>query len=192
MAAYYTLLVHSSPVVLTLADARLQTKTEDLQGVDDALVNDCIDAAIDDAEGYINSNIRERKFAINFSEWPVQGFQFREQILQSIDAIKYKDAAGEVQTLNVASTAELLRVDKYAKKISFLDYDNLPGLKTGVNDAVTIEVTAGYADGTVPKGLLQAIKLLVSDNYDFRGDREKKGSGQLASRRKLEKYKYYR
>lgn len=190
MSAYYTPITHASPEVLSLADAKKQLKMEDLGTYDDAIIQDCIEAAIDEAEQYANINIRERKYTITFTEWQ-QDFEFLKQYLQSVDTLKYKDADGN--TVDLTSTKddylELLAIDDYAKVIHFKDFDALPTLKENINDAVTITVTVGYPENTVPKGIIQAIKLLVTDNYDFRGDREVKNF--TASRRKLEPYKYY-
>lgn len=188
MAAYYTPIAYTSPKVLSLEIAKKQLKVEDLGIYDDELISECIEAAIDEAELYTNTNIRERKYTIKFTTWQ-QDFEFRKQYLQSVDSLSYIDADGATQTLVVADTIELLAVDDYAQSIHFKEFDDLPTLKENINDAVTITVTVGYADGTVPKGILQGIKLLVTDNYDFRGERESKY--YTSSRKKLEPYKYY-
>lgn len=189
MTAMYNEISHTSPVVITRAQARQQTKTEELENVDNELMDECIEAAIDEAESYIQSNIRERKFAIKCSQW-IDNFEFREQIMQSVDSITYLDEAGNSQTLVVNDVLELTKVDKYSKQIVFKDFDALPKVKANTPTAITINVTCGYPVGKTPKGLIQGIKLLISDNYDFRGDRETKF--QTTSRKKLEPYKYYR
>jgi len=188
MSAYYTPITHTSPEVLSLETAKKQLKMEDLGTYDDTLITECIEAAIDEAEQYTNINIRERKYTINFTTWQLD-FEFFKQYLQSVDTLSYIDPDGPTQVLVVADYLELFAIDDYAQVIHFTDFDNLPTLKENINSAVTITVTVGYADGEVPKGILQAIKLLVTDNYDFRGDREVKNF--TASRRKLEPYKYY-
>ena len=187
MSAFYYPITHAAPTVLSLADAKKQLKMEDLDH-DDAFILECVEAAIDEAENYCNINIRERKYTVKFTTWQ-QDFEFIQQYIQSIDSLKYKDEAGDEQTVTFSDYAELLPKDKYAQIVHFKDFDNLPNLKTSISDAVTMTFTVGYADGTVPKGLLQGIKLLVTDNYDFRGERESKYS--TTSRKKLEPYKYY-
>lgn len=187
MSAFYYPITHASPEVMSTATAKKQLKMEDLDH-DDAFIDECVEAAIDEAESYCNINIRERKFTVKFTAWQ-QDFEFKEQYIQSIDSLKYKDENGDEQTLTFSDYAELLPKDKYAQIVHFKEFDDLPTTKTLINDAVTMTVTVGYATGTVPKGLLQGIKLLVSDNYDFRGERESKYN--TTSRKKLEPYKYY-
>lgn len=190
MPAYYIPIAHASPEVLSLDAAKKQLKVEDLGAFDDTIITDCIEAAIDEAESYIEANIRERKFTIYFQSWQDM-FEFREQIVQSIDAIAYKDENNQNQTLDVNDTTELLPVDKYAKIIKFKDFDALPIVKEDVSDAIQISITTGYATNKVPKGLLQGIKLLVSENYNIRNNVESKGYRSAACR-KLEPYKYYK
>ena len=189
MSAFYYPISYASPEVLSLATAKKQLKMEDLDH-DDAFITECVEAAIDEAESYCNINIRERKFTIKFTAWQ-QDFEFKQQYIQSIDSLAYINEAGS--TVDLTSTMsdylELLPKDKYAQIVHFKEFDDLPTTKTLINDAVTMTVTVGYATGTVPKGLLQGIKLLVSDNYDFRGERESKYN--TTSRKKLEPYKYY-
>ena len=48
MAVYYTQVSHISPEVVPLIDAKKQLKMEDLGTFDDELIQDCIDAAIDE------------------------------------------------------------------------------------------------------------------------------------------------
>jgi uncharacterized phiE125 gp8 family phage protein len=188
MSAFYYPITHTSPEVISLDTAKKQLKMEDLGTYDDALITECIEAAIDEAENYCNISIRERKYTVKFTDWQ-QDFEFRMQYVQSVDSLKYKDTDGVEQTLVVADTIELLPKDKYAQIVHFKNFDDLPSLKTGINDAVTMTLTVGYAAGTVPKGLIQGIKLLLTDNYDFRGDKETKYN--TTSRKKLEPYKYY-
>jgi uncharacterized phiE125 gp8 family phage protein len=187
MSAFYYPITHPSPEVMSNATAKKQLKMEDLDH-DDTFIDECVEAAIDEAESYCNINIRERKFTVKFTAWQ-QDFEFKEQYIQSIDSVKYKDENSDEQTL-ATSKYELLPKDKYAQIVHFKEFDDLPTTKTLINDAVTMTVTVGYATGTVPKGLLQGIKLLVSDNYDYRGERESKYN--TTSRKKLEPYKYYR
>lgn len=188
--AFYYSLAHASPEVLSLADAKKQLKMEDLGTFDDDIIQDCIESAIDEAENYINASIRERKYAVKFQTW-MQDFEFRKQKITALDSISYIDANGDPQTVTTVSNfAELLPVDKYASIIHFLDENNLPTLKESINDAVTINVTVGYATGEVPKAILQGIKLLMTNNYNIRNNREVKGYVDTAGI-KLDPYRYY-
>lgn len=192
MAAYYTEVPTTLPVVLTLDNAKKQLKVEDLGTFDDVIIQDCVDAAVEEAEQYTNTAIYERKYVVKSNAW-LKDFEFRIQPVQSVTKITYIKEDGtsvEVSSAeDLAAFMELLPKDKYAKIIHLKNADDLPDLKTKINDALTIEITCGYAATKVPKSMVQGIKLLVSDNYNFRGDSEKKTNS--ASRRKLEPFKYY-
>tara|TARA_R110002167_G_scaffold112367_1_gene284749 strand:- start:3390 stop:3968 length:579 start_codon:yes stop_codon:yes gene_type:complete len=187
MGTYYTETIGKLPVVVTLDQAKKQLKVEDLGVFDDTIIQDCIDSAVEESENYTNTAIYERNYVIN-SDCFTQDFEFRVQPLQSVEAIKYLDVDGVEQTLHT-DLYELLPIDKYAKIIHFKDWENIPAVKKLDNSAVVIEVTCGYEEGAVPKSMQQAIKLKLTDNYNFRGDREQKKS--TAADRKLEPFKFY-
>lgn len=187
MKAYYTELEHTSPTIITLDQAKKQLKMEDLGTFDDDIIQDCIDAAIDEAENYCNTSIKQRKYKVQIDSWS-DNFEFKKQKVTEIDSVTYKDTSGNTQTLD-ASSYQLLPIDSYASVMQFTDFNNLPEVQEDNTTAITINFTVGYADGKTPKAIQQAIKLLLTDNYEYRGDREKKEN--LASRIKLEPYKYY-
>lgn len=187
MKAYYTELEHTSPTIITLDQAKKQLKMEDLGTFDDDIIQDCIDAAIDEAENYCNTSIKQRKYKVQIASWS-DNFEFKKQKVTEIDSVTYKDTSGNTQTLD-ASSYQLLPIDSYASVMQFTDFNNLPEVQEDNTTAITINFTVGYADGKTPKVIQQAIKLLLTDNYEYRGDREKKEN--LASRIKLEPYKYY-
>jgi hypothetical protein len=192
MSIYYYQQTYESPEILPLSDAKKQLKMEDFT-FDDDIIYDCVEAAINEAETYTNRNIQERKFIVKSGSWLPQGYEFKQQTVSAITKITYKpyDGSADVELIDDALAAfiELLPVDPYAKQIFYKDYDNLPDLAEDVNDAVSFEITVGYSSGSVPFAIKQGIKLIVTDNYNFRGDRDKQYHS--ASRIKLEPYRYY-
>lgn len=192
MAFYYEV-ASTYPEVVTLDQAKKQLKLEDLGVFDDALIQDCIDSAIEESEHYTNTSIYKKIYKYERDSW-VQDVEFNVQPIISIDKITYKDVDGNDVVLidtPLSDFVELIQVDKYAKKIHFKDWDNIPTLESNQLHAVVIELTTGYATADkLPKSLLQSIKLLLTDNYNYRGDREQKSN--TAAQKKLESYKYYR
>jgi hypothetical protein len=195
--AFYIPVAYTSPEVLSLDAAKKQLKMEDLGTFDDDIIEDCIDAAIDEAESYTNSNIRERKYIVKSAEWLAQDFEFRKQIVTAVTKVTYQplDGSATVELIDAGLTAflEVLPIDKYAGIIHYKNIDalsDLPDVAENKTDAVTFEITVGYAINQVPKGLLQGIKLLMHENYNIRNNIETKGY-QTAANRKLEAYKYY-
>ena len=70
----------------------------------------------------------------------------------------------------IDDTLELLPIDEYANIINYKDEENLPALISNKIDAVVLNITVGYAANAVPKGLLQGIKLLMTENYNIRNN----------------------
>lgn len=194
MSAFIQFISKTATTILSLEDAKRQLKIELTDTFDDALIQDCIDAAIDEAESYINTNIYTRVYDIKSTGWLAQNYEIRQQKVTAINKVTYKPANGGadvvLQDTALAAFIELLPVDDYANIMYYKDVDNLPDLITNKNDAVTINITCGYAANAVPKGLLQGIKLLMTENYNIRNNIESKGYRSTALR-KLEPYKYY-
>jgi len=203
---FYIPVAHTSPEILSLEAAKKQLKMEDLGTFDDDIILDCIEAAIDEAESYTSTNIRQRKYIVKSNKWLDQDFEFREQIITEVSKLTYKTASETIILQDVAATneveeitdlsdfLELLPVDKYATVIHYKnieDISDLPELIETKTDAVAFEVTVGYPENKVPKGLLQGIKLLMHENYNIRNNMESKGY-LTAAKIKLEPYKYYR
>ena len=188
MSAYYTPIQHNSPEVISIEQAKKQLKMEDLGDFDNDLIQDCIDAAIDEAENYCNIAIRQVKYRVQIKTW-TNDFKFMFQKVTAIDQIKYIDVSGNEQILS-DTLYQLLMLDKYEAVLHFTNQNNLPLLQADNDTVITIDVTVGYDVDQVPKAITQAIKLLLTDNYEYRGDREKPLN--TASRVKLEPYKFYK
>jgi uncharacterized phiE125 gp8 family phage protein len=191
MSAFYYPVDTTATEILSLTAAKKQLKMEDLGDHDDTIIQECIDAAVEEAENYIGAAIYQQKYKIHATEW-LHNYEFLKQKITSLDKITYKLAVGEPVELageTLTAFAELLAVDKYASIIFIKDIDDAPILKEEINDAVVLEITTGYAAGDVPKSIIQAIKLITTDNYDVRNNR--KSQGYTAAHAKLEPYKYY-
>lgn len=183
---FYTQQTHTAPEVLSLADAKKQVKMEDFT-YDDALITTYIEAAIDVAENYTNTSIRERKYKATMFSWK-NYLELKRQKVTTIDSIQYLDEDGVTQTLST-DEYELLPIDKYASVIHFPEFDDLPEVKDDASNAITISFTIGYAANTVPEGMLQGIKLYLTDIYTYRSDRNTKDN--TSAKVLLEPYRYY-
>lgn len=204
MSAFIQFKSKTPQTILSLEDAKRQLKIEVEDDFDNPIIQDCIDAAIDEAESYINSSIYKRIYEVKCSAWLQDNYEISKQIITAVNSITYKPADGgeAVVIKDVAATEteaavtaltdfiELLPTDKYVNILSYKDADNLPELITNKNDAVVINITVGYESKEVPKGLLQGIKLLMTENYHIRNNIESKNYRTTALR-KLEPYKYY-
>ena len=194
MSIYYYPISHETPAVLNLDQAKKQLKMEDLGTFDDDIIKDCIDAAIAEAQNYINSAIFQQKWRIEFLEFK-QSYEPKKQHINSLDKVSYILKDGTVvnftESEDIDAFVKLLPVDRYAKKLHFLNQDSLPDLNETLTNALSIEITCGYVMNTIPRDMLQAIKLLLTDNYNFRSGRPRSESYKESSRVLLEPYKYY-
>ena len=83
--------------------------------------------------------------------------------LQSITSIKYIDADGAEQTL--ASSG--YDVDTYSEpgRVSLAYNQSWPTIRTQLN-AVTIRAVCGYATGSIPPAITQAMKMRIATNFE--------------------------
>jgi len=178
---------HTAPEVISLAKARKQLQLESDFIEDDSLITDYIDAAIVQAENYINSEINEKKFEVRGKSFhDVLGF--RKQKITSIESIVYKNEAGESITI-AATNYSLQNVDKYENEIVFNDDYVLPIVKEYSSAAVVLKVTVGYPSGKVPKIIQKVLLVMVSESYENRTDTVKEKS--TATENALHPYKRF-
>jgi len=185
MAIYYYSIAHNSPEVVTLAEAKAHLKVD--FDTDDTLIADLIDAAIDDAENFTCTSIREAKYGIFMDDF--NDHTIKNTPVQSITAITYKDALEAEQTLPTTAY-ELRQIDKYAFALYFIeDAISAIQLSTTQNTPVNIKLTTGYSLGTVPAVIKQAILLTVADFYENREDKIHRMPTRVQSL--LRKYRFY-
>jgi len=186
--AFVTELEHTSaPEVISLAKARKQLQLETDFTEDDSLITDYIEAAIVQAENYINSEITEKKFEIRGKSFDdVLGF--KRQKITSVDSFVYKNVEGAEATIDPANYS-LENVDKYENEIVFLENYKIPEVKEYDPAAVTLSVTVGYGAGKVPKAIIKALLVMITDSYEHRTDTVKEKS--TASENALHSYKRF-
>ena len=128
MAIYYYKQTYTAPEILSLAAAKKQLKMEDLGTFDDVLIQDCIDAAIGEAENYCNRHINEAKYIVKSGHWLSQNYEFKQQLVSAITKITYKplDGSADVELIDddLAAFCELLPADQYASKLYYKDEYN--------------------------------------------------------------------
>ncbi len=163
--------------VLPLEEAKAQLRVDFDE--DDALIESYVRAAVehyDGADGILNRALLSQKWALDLPRFPgrSQGWLSERRdhdamVLQlplapviSIDAVKYNDCAGVLQTLDPS-----LYIARIGEPGSI---EPMPGVCWPVTDRrslpVSVEFTAGYA--VVPQGIKAAIKLLLADLYENR------------------------
>jgi len=184
MATYYIKQTHIAETLISKTEAKAQLKLETDYVLEDDLIEMYINAAIVDCENYTNTSINEAKFKIKTTKFE-NNFKLNVSPVQTIDSIKYKDPAGEVQTL-AADKYELRPYDKYQSEIYFTDFDNIPTITEGT---VEIEITTGYKAATLPMAIKQAAMLTIGNFYENRQDSVE--ALPKASTNLLRSYRFY-
>jgi uncharacterized phiE125 gp8 family phage protein len=185
--AFIEELPHESPEIISLATARKQLQMESDFTEDDALISTYIDAAINEAEHFINSEISEKKFKVQGKSFS-DAMAFNKHILQSVESIKYTPVIGAEETI-AAENYSIVNVDKYENQIEFAENFEYPAIKPYTPTAVKIEFTVGYPAGKVPKAIQKALLLMISQSYEFRTDTIKEKS--TAAENTLQKFRRY-
>lgn len=151
--------------VVTLALAKQQLRIESDFTAEDTLIQTMIDAAVIAAEDYMGCKIVDSDVVLNLDQLEV--VTNIPLPVRSVTSLKYFPSSGAEVTMP-DTDYKLLRFGK-ENGIRITTYW-IPETDTRY-DAVTIAFKTGYTAGTVPKPIIQAVLLQISDMYDRREDR---------------------
>lgn len=166
MAVYYYSQIHTFQPLITLVEAKAQLKLESDYTFEDDLIEMYINAAIINCENYTGTSLNEAKFLVKTTSQFQNCLKLTVSPVNTIDSIKYKDEAGDAQTLD-AEKYELRPVDKFQSEIYFNDFENLPTVTEGT---IEIAITTGYTPTTIPLPIKQAAMLTIGSFYENRQD----------------------
>lgn len=146
---------------VTLAEAKLHCKVDD--AADDALITSLIVAARRMAEAQTGRVLVTQGWKQTFDAFPVAAIALERPPLQSVQSVKYYDAAGALQTLDSSTytvhTSAILGLVAPAVGASW------PGTQARL-EAVEVAFTAGYgAAAAVPQEIKQWMLLQVGQWY---------------------------
>lgn len=145
------------PVSLPVAKAHLRvTDTSE-----DALIGNYIVAARQWVENHTGHILMRRPMTQTFSEF-YSYLELHYRPVASVTSIAYTDSAAAAQTLLPAVL--LTTADGYPYRIR--PVSSWPSILT--YSPVTVTFVAGYAEGTQPYALIQAMLLLIGHYYDVR------------------------
>ena len=153
----------SEPISLTEAKLYLRVDTT----ADDALITALITAARETVERYTSRALVTQTITQVLDCFPGFGFRLAVHPVQSITSIAYKDSNGDTQTL--ASSIYMLDNYEMPNAVVLKANQAFPSVYDETN-AVTVVYVAGEAAGNVPKAILQAMYLTISDFYENRTD----------------------
>lgn len=150
---------------ITLAEAKLHCRVDSTD--DDALIEALITAATEMCEQQTGRAIMAQTWELTLDAFP-DAFELTRVPVQSVTSLKYYDADGVQQTLS-NTLYSLDTADEYGWGYVVPVYAGAwPTSRDQIN-AVALRYVAGYADAaSVPEGLKQWIKLMLSTMYDNR------------------------
>lgn len=140
--------------------------------LDEDYIEECLKAAIDEAEDFTSRQIMTATWDLYLKEFPaVRYIELPYGNLQSVTHIKYTDSDG-VETTLTATTDYLVETNGEDLGRIVLPKDvSWPLFSSYPSNPIVIRFICGYASAAVvPTKIKNAIKLLVHDYYTYRGN----------------------
>lgn len=173
------------PITLDEAKNHLRVDGND----EDALIANLIAAAREIAENFTGRALMPQSFEYILDDFPRNSaasencIEFKSDNLNpikndlskirmpkpptiTVNSIKYTDSTGTVNTWD--STNYLVDYESEPCRIAPKTAGAWPSFIPATLNAVRINFTCGYAEGTLPKSIIQAIKLIVGHLYENR------------------------
>lgn len=119
---------------------------------------------------YLNRTLLTTSYEVFTDRW-CKSFDLPFPKLQSVESIKYFDINGEEQTLDEATYYWVVTASDPGKVVQKYDA-SYPELQYGRPDSIKFSITCGYGDDAthIPEQIKHAIKLLITNYYEHRGD----------------------
>jgi uncharacterized phiE125 gp8 family phage protein len=174
--------------LITLAQAKKQLRIE--HDYEDEEILGFIESAVAEAESYLGAKLLSRTAVFGFPYWQ-KNTTFPMGPVSAVTEVSYLEK-GHAERRVLDNTADAdYKLYNYGDNKDVLlikaEYSSL-SLEQDTPDAVLMTVTVGYeTPAKVPKDIKSAIKLILTDLYEYRGDREIKMN--RSSRNLLRPYK---
>lgn len=168
------------PVTLAVAKAHLNVVHDD----DDALITALIAAAIAEFEAVTAMKMRSETREATFNRFPGSSkgvLTLPHRPVTAVSSVKYFDSAGVEQTM-VANTDYQVTLGFKAQVVVGPE-KTWPVTQLGKAESVAVRYVVG---GSVPDDVVGALKIMVADRYENRGDNAKAKDVPAAARRVME------
>lgn len=164
------------PLSLAVAKEHLNVYHDE----DDQLISDNIAGAVADFESNANVCIRLQTREATFDRFPSQNdwLLIPRRPCTGIVSVKYYDSANVQQTMTVD---DYQAVNGFNTRLYVGVDKSWPVTKAGRVEVVAVQYTAGYAK--LPDDIFGALKIIVADRYENRGDKAKAESIPPAAER---------
>lgn len=148
-----------------LATAKAQCRVDSAD--EDALIGAMISAATDEAEGLLRRAILPQQWRLSLEALPISLIELHRPPVVSVDAFRYVDTAGVLQTLPQADYQVSLSHPLYGRVMPAYG-KSWPSVRSQL-DAVQIDFTAGWAAAeAVPPAIKQWVLMRVAAYYENR------------------------
>ena len=141
---------------------QLRAETEDYPegSVQYQALERLIGQAVDWIEGYTGRTIVDSELDLYFDAFPVGKLRLNAYPIRSVDAIAYRDADSANQTLELSAVVQ----DLVSLRPSLEVIDGWPETD-GLQNAVNVTVTAGYASADAVPSALKGLVLMVANHF---------------------------
>ncbi len=154
--------------ILTLDEVKLHLRVTN--SIEDAYLTSLNKACESMIGRYLNRTLLTTEYNVFTDRW-CQEFILPYPTLQEVASVKYWDVNGDEKTLDEDGFYWVVKSSDPGKVVR--KYDACyPELQYGRPDAITINFTAGYGDAAtdVPEQIKHAIKLMITNYYEHKGD----------------------
>ena len=145
--------------IITVADLKTFCRVDD--AAEDTLMDAIRQAAITHVEDYCNIRLGDVAAVVYADYW--HPMRIPVGPVASITSITYTSTANTTETLNASKYYFDLKT-----KPARINFVSPPDLYTDALNRVQINCVIGYAEASVPKPLLQAIRILAGHYYENR------------------------
>lgn len=187
MELVYTIPPYTGDVkVISLAQAKKQLRIE--HEYEDAEIADFIEMAIAEAQNYMGRLLRPQEITFGVKGWQKDNV-FPLGPVTAVTGVGYLKSGEEQHTALVITGYKLYNFGKNKDLLLIKEAAYSFQLELETLDAVQITATVGYEDGEVPKDIINAVLLLLTDKYEYRGEKETKTN--RSSRNLMRPYKQW-
>ena len=172
--------------VVTLVEAKAQLRLD--HDYEDTEIQGFIDAAIKIAESYIGGIILSRDVEFGLEDW-VERFDFPVGPASAVLTVKYQKSGNVTYTTAAETDFKLYAFGNNKHQLILKEAIRSFSLVTETLDAVKINATIGWLKADIPEDIIHAVKLILTDLYEFRGEKEVKLN--TSSKNLLRPYKHW-
>lgn len=160
--------LETAPLVepVNTADAKLHLKVSG--STEDAYIDSLVKTARLNIERYLGRALITQTWKAYFDKWQ-RDLMLAYSPVQNITSMEYYNTSGTLTALTEGFWEDLLSEPARIVRKKDTTY---PELQDGKPNAIVVEYVCGYGDAAtdVPADIVHAIKLLVTDYYDNKGE----------------------